>query len=459
MNKEGETDVEEQPTDRTESWSTQIRQWINRWIPKEGFVKNVSLLAGSTAIGQALRIAASPVLTRLYTAEDFGILAVYGSLLSICAVAVALRYDIAVPLPKRTDHAANLLVAALSAVFFTSGMIGAGFWVFRDTVAHLLNVPDFAQYMWLLPVGLLGAGVYQSLNFWAVRVKAYNVLSRTRITQSVAAVTSQLGLGWLAIGPLGLITGRILGRTAGVGSLGLLLKEEWTAFRRVQVRRIRVLARRYRRFPLISVPGALLNNAGLYVPALFLSALFGSTVTGWFALAERVLKAPVALVGNATEQVYLGELSELTRTDPGQMVGLFDDTSKKLFFVGLIPALLAFALGPWAFEFIFGEGWRMAGVYVRILSPMLLIRFVASPLSQTLNVLEKQHVLMVWEGLRLVLIVGVFGGGYLFSWTDTQTMMAFSGVASVAYAAMYLMTRQVLRRQKASLELSRMRDE
>lgn len=428
--------------------------WIRQWIPKEGFLKNVSLLAGSTAIGQALLIAVSPILTRLYTADDFGILAIYGSLLSISAVAVALRYDIAIPLPKRTDHAVNLLVLALGGVLFMSGSVGAIFWTFRHSVSELLKVPNFSRYMWLLPVGLLGVGTYQTLNYWAVRKKEYGVLGRTRITQSIAAATSQLGLGILAIGPVGLVVGKILGRTAGVSSLGLLLRKEGAMFRRIRFRRMLSLAYRYRRFPTISVPGALLNNLGLHVPTLFLSALFGATVTGWFALAERVLKVPVSLVGNATQQVYMGEASELVRTDPGAMLSLFDDTSWKLLLIGFVPALLAFILGPWAFDFIFGDGWRTAGVYVRIMSPMLLIRFVASPLSQTLNILERQHVLMVWEASRLLLIAGAFLCGYLFDLTDMQTMILFSGGASVAYAAMYLMTRRVLRMYSLSPELS-----
>jgi O-antigen/teichoic acid export membrane protein len=440
--------------DSTKRERGRIRTLVRRWIPDEGFLKNASLLAGSTAIGRALLVAVSPLLTRLYTVDDFGILAVYGSLLSICSVAVALRYDIAVPLPERTDQAMNLLAFALSSVFLMSGVIGGGFWIFRDPISEVLNVPEFSPYIWLLPVGLLGVGAYRTLNYWAVRMKEYGVLGWTRITQSIAAAVSQVGLGILAVGPIGLIVGKVLGRTAGIGSLASLLKKEVTSLRRVQLRRMVALARRYSKFPVLSVPGALLNNAGLYVPTLFLSTIFGSTVTGWFALAERVLKAPVSLIGNATQQVYIGEASELARTDPDAMLDLFDDTSLKLLVIGLVPALLAFALGPWAFEFIFGDGWRTAGVYVRILSPMLLVRFVASPLSQTLNILEQQQVLMVWEALRLILIVGAFGGGYLLRLTDVQTMIFFSGVASVAYVAMYLMTRRVLRRTGSPLESS-----
>jgi hypothetical protein len=76
---------------------------------------------------------------------------------------------------------------------------------------------------------------------------------------------------------------------------------------------------------------------------------------------------------------------------------------------------------------------------------MLLARFVASPLSQTLNILERQGTMFIWEALRLALIVAAFIGGGLLGWTDTQTMMAFSGAASVSYGGMYLMTREVLR--------------
>lgn len=439
---------EHQIDDDTESRSSVRRRlwkWIRETLSLGEFLRNASLLAGATALSRGLLAAVSPILTRLYSASDFGVLAVFSGILSIAAAAVALRYDIAIPVPEKDEAAVNLLTSALFLVLVTSTVIGGAFWVFREPVSAYVGAPAFASYVWLLPIGLIGRGTYQSLNYWAVRVKGYRVLARTRIAQGVAAAGAQLGLGALAFGPVGLIVGKILGRTSGVGSLAILAKKAGRIWESVHPRRMMHQLNRYRRFALIAVPGQLLNNAGLHAPALLLSSFFGSTVTGWFALAERVLNAPISLVSKAIQQVYFGEASERIRERPGDMLDLYDEVSWKLFVLGILPAAVSFFWGPDLFGFVFGADWRVAGEYVRILSPMLLARFVASPLSQTLNILERQGTMFIWEALRLALIVAAFVGGGLLGWTDTQTMTAFSGAASVSYIGMYLMTREVLR--------------
>ena len=64
------------------------------------FARNVAVLAGGTALGQGLAVLASPLLTRLYTPSGFGVLAAYTSIFSILLVVVALRYELAIPLPE-----------------------------------------------------------------------------------------------------------------------------------------------------------------------------------------------------------------------------------------------------------------------------------------------------------------------------------------------------------------------
>jgi len=57
-----------------------LPEFVKRFLPESAFAKNVSVLVGGTALGQAMTVLASPLLTRLYAAEDFGVLAVYSSI-------------------------------------------------------------------------------------------------------------------------------------------------------------------------------------------------------------------------------------------------------------------------------------------------------------------------------------------------------------------------------------------
>jgi O-antigen/teichoic acid export membrane protein len=66
-----------------------------------------------TTIAQAIPIAISPILTRLYSPDDFGIFALYMSITSITGVVSTGRYELAVMLPKKDEDAMNIAVLSV----------------------------------------------------------------------------------------------------------------------------------------------------------------------------------------------------------------------------------------------------------------------------------------------------------------------------------------------------------
>ena len=105
---------------------------IKRLLTLPSFVRNAALLASSTVLGQGLVILVQPLLTRIYRPEDFGLLALYASILSLAAVVVNLRYEQTIQLPKEESEARNLLFLSLGIGVGLSLLIG-GFFSFLET--------------------------------------------------------------------------------------------------------------------------------------------------------------------------------------------------------------------------------------------------------------------------------------------------------------------------------------
>jgi O-antigen/teichoic acid export membrane protein len=167
------------------------------------------------------------------------------------------------------------------------------------------------------------------------------------------------------------------------------------------------MAWRYRRFPLIGGLSALLGGAGLYLPTPLLSASYGPEVAGWFLLTQRIVGAPLLLVAMAIAQVYLARGAELVRQGNAPGVWrLFLRTGLVLALLATPPVVVLAAVAPWLVSEVFGASWLEAGVYLRILAPAFLLQFVVSPLSQTLNLLERQDLQAAWDLARLVLTLG-----------------------------------------------------
>jgi O-antigen/teichoic acid export membrane protein len=381
---------------------------VRRWIPADGFSRSVLLLVGSTAVSQALLALFSPVLTRIYTPEDFGVFGVFTSALALLLVVSNLRYEMAIPLADSDEDAIHLLALCLSITVVLVLLVCVGVWMGGPAWARLLREPRLGPFLWLLPVSLVGAGTYQALGYWMFRKRRYPETARTKIIQSASQVIAQVSFGILGTGAGGLILGDAAGRLAGSGALLLAVRRSTILRPRIDWNRMRAVASRFRRFPLISSLSAFLNSATLQLPPLLFVATYGPREGGWFVLGQTVIAMPSVLVGQAVAQVYLGEASVLRRTEPARYEALFFRTASRLALAGIVPVVLGLVAAPWAFSWIFGPSWREAGIYVRIMSASYLVNFVVWPLSQTLLILERQELQMYWDAGRLALVAGVF---------------------------------------------------
>lgn len=403
-------------------------------LPRSSFAKSVLLMSSATGLGQGLVILAAPILTRLYSPDDFGVLGVYVSILGIVSVIASLRYEQAIPLPKSDVVAINVLVVALVIVGGTGLMAGIAILLLGPQIAAWTNIAGEQFTLFVIPLGICLIGAFQVLNNWAVRQKAFGRIARTTLLQGGGSVTTQLALGAFGAGATGLIIGQVVGRTAGIGSLVKVIRDDPTRpAQGVSVRSLRRVARRYRRFPMIFTWSALLNSLGLMGPAILLAAYYGTAVVGWYALVQRVLGVPTALLGRSVTNVFFSESARLAREAPAELSRLFLSVLKKLTLLGFVTIVPLGLASPWAFPFIFGTEWVSAGRYALILSPMILLQFLSSPFGVILAVLERQNLAILREIIRVVLVATALLVAKTQGFSPEQAIMSLSAAGVISY--------------------------
>jgi O-antigen/teichoic acid export membrane protein len=377
---------------------------LDRWLPRGGFARSVSILAGGTAMAQALAITASPILTRLYKPSDFGALQVFISLIGLALVAASGRYEVALLLPEDEQSSIDILALAILCVCFTATITAGVVFICHYHWLLPASMLVLKGHLWLLPVSVFGGGVYQAVSYWVMRHDGYKQIATTKFTQAGVQVATQLGAGLVIHGSLGLLIGDALGRITGSGRF---LRELWRDYagqiRAIRLSRMMRLAVNYRDYPLVSMWGALINASGLALPALFLAQYYGAQHTGWFALVNRVLGVPAALIGASIAQIYTSEAAKLSRSDPKRLMHIFVKTTRRMLYLGFAPCLLFTLFAPWIFQVIFGHAWREAGEYARYLAFMCYAAFINSPVTMTLNILQRQGAQFVWDASRLAL--------------------------------------------------------
>ncbi len=397
------------------------------------FGRNVAVLAGGAMLSQALYVAITPLLTRLYSPEHFGVWSVFAALIAVLAVPLCLRYDWAIPLPKEDGEAADLFAFSMAAAFALCAMLALAMVLWGDRLFALHpNLALLAPYRWLFLVGALAGAIDSSATAWAVRRRRYQAMARATVAQNVGAGVLQIGLGVLGFLNTGLLSGETFRQFAhtvvSLAGDGRDLLRYWRA---LTIFRLRCAALRYARFSAASIGASLANIIGINALPLAATILYGAAEAGWLALGMRIVATPAGLISNATMNVLWGEASNLVHSDPARYRLLFHDTARKLVWAGAGIGVLGL-ISPLLAVFVFGgENWRMAGWAALILGPGMAASFVGA-LSQ-LNVLRLQRWNLAWTVGRLL---GVLAGFALCAWLRAP-FLVFVGVYCVVLALTY----------------------
>ena len=426
-----------------------LRISISQFITKfrsNSFWNNVAILAGGSGLAQVIAIAITPLLTRLYSPEEFGVLTVLLSTLSIFVVVASLRYEVAIPLPNSSETAAQLLGLSSIIVLITTSISILAILLWQLFFTSSLPLPKSGDFLWVLPIGIFLGGSFQILTYWHIRERKFRNITKANILQSSSKALTQLGTGVIHLGYWGLISGFILGRTVAVGILlYYILSSSIELVKTINIAGIKKAAVRYRRFPLLSSLSALLNQSGAQIAPLLFAFFWGAQVAGWFGLAQRIGSIPIGLVGRSVSQVYLSESSRLRNQEPGKVKKLFVRTALRLFFYIGLPVLSLGLLSPWLFGIIFGPEWKTSGFYIVAMLPVFLGQIVVSPLAQTMNVLEKQDVQLIWDLSRVLIITAAISiAHYILHWDSLSTLFLYGFIMLGMYIILFLiMWRQI----------------
>lgn len=342
--------------------------------------RNVGILASGTAAAQIIPLAISPVLTRIYTPEDFGVFALYFAIVSIFGSIATLRYELAVSLPETQEKA--LAVSALSAllcgVFSVVSLVVIT--IAGSSLISFFKIEEFGKYLFFIPLGIALIGLTNTMSYLNLRHGAYRNVAISNLARAILSSAFHIGIGLSKAGPLGLILGSIAGGLTAIATLSLSIKGRKHKWLSVTGKDIAHVAMEYRDFPKYSMWAALANSASTHAVNILISVYASFVSLGFYSLVTRTLGAPSSTIGLSFGQVFYQQASELLRTN-NRITPLFNNTLIKLSILSCSGFGFLFFVIEGLFALVFGENWRLAGEFARIMIPAFAIRFITSPLS------------------------------------------------------------------------------
>jgi lipopolysaccharide exporter len=382
---------------------------------KSEFIRNVLTLATGIAIAQAIPIAVSPVLSRLYSPDEFGLYALFMSVAGIIAVIATGCYEYAIMLPENDNDAINIVALSTIITFFVSFTSLLVLWQWNREIAQLLNNAKVSKWLYFVPLAVFFRGIYQSYQYWFNRKKQFGTLSVNAIAQNTASSGIKLSLGFGGFGASGLVAGDIIGSFISAGLLGRQAYRD-DAFQARFINRKTIIqqAIRYKRFPAFSSLSGFFNTVSMQMPIILLSSFFSNSIAGFYFFSFRLLNMPMSLLGISVGQVFFQKASECKK-DKEKIKEVTFSVYKRLLLIGIIPMTFIMVYGDYIFSFVFGGDWKIAGEYARVLSPWILLVFISAPLSSLFDIFEKQKEELVFNNLIFVArVVAIVVGGMVF---------------------------------------------
>ena len=356
-----------------------------KFSPKNKFIQSVLALAGGTIGAQIIMLFATPFLTRLYSPTEFGFFAIYGSILAIFGIISCLRYELAIPLPIKDAPAVNLVVICVFIVTLISAITAFIILVQSQLISEFLGLEEVEYLFWALPVGIFFTGIYNVFTYWNIRKKKFGRIATTKLSQVVVALLIQFSA--FKLGSIALVSGYLTGQAVSAITLVKSFKPALLA-KYISWNSIKLTAIRYKQFPLVSIWSGLINTLGSQLPTLVFATYFSVSAVGLFALANRFLAIPTALIGQSLGQVFLAHGAESSRS--GDLRRIFLEIQDILIRLGMPPALIVVLVAPALFGIVFGSTWIQSGQIVQYLMLGTFFNFLVSPLAQVFNILEAQ---------------------------------------------------------------------
>lgn len=418
----------------------------NRPLVRPSFLRSVLILAGGSTIAQALPIAISPLLTRLYTPEDFGLFALFMAIISIFGGIATGRYELAILLPDSTREALQVLVVGLLCALGTTAVLTLVVTIFGLAFSKTIGNPLIYPWLYLAPPIVLLTALFTSLTYYNNRITHYADIARANVWKSVALCFSQVSIGFIHPGAAGLFIGQAL---SVVTANFRLYRNVAPSLRDNSIfiqRDICALAYRYRNFPYFSMPAALANTLTQQLAVFFISGFFSPSLLGFYFLAQRVLGMPATLVGASVSQVFFQRIASVRYRHPTAR-RIFDRTTWTLASVSAPVFLILYFVSEPLFALFFGADWRPAGRYAAILMPLFYIRFVVTAVSTTTSAYEKQYLALLWQLTLLLLSLSCMAITYQYKLSFESFLRLYTVTIGAHYLVLYALLRMIVSKQ------------
>jgi len=353
-------------------------------------------------LAQGLQMLALIVLARIYAPEDFGLLGEVQAIATIVVVIITLQLHLTIPLSKNRKEADERLFKVHIICWYIFLILFLPSIYFNNSLALILAI-------------ILGF-INSFTSYWVYK-GSFSKLSLYYVVRALIMIGFQILLGVLNT-ENGLVYGAITGELFSLIYLGskiLTTDIKLNYYNIIKTESIINFIKEKKQFTLYGTLQELISVANFYAPLLLFIQIYGDNIGGQYAMANRLVWAPVILLTSSLSQVYYFQFSQRNKWDVLNKWIWFD--LKYMLLILSIP--IAYYYLSDIVTVVFGKEWKMAQVMIFYLLLSGIFFLYSLPFRVAFRAMENIKILLIIESIFLSIIICIF---YLLSLNELKTV-------------------------------------
>lgn len=400
-------------------------------------IRSFGMLVSGPGMAALFQLLVTPVISRLYSPLEYGMLVLLVSLASIPSVIATLQIHQGILIETTPDaefSAVKLCLVSTIAMAAIMALISG---------ALVLVMPTFAQnelinlggWLFLMPIATFQSGLSAISISLANRPRHYRFITITQAISAIVPSSIAILIGIYEYTSSGLLFGYATGLGVQILFSGAYMLYRFNKFKIKSSLGFRDAFLRHHRFALFTMPSELLLAITNNLPIYALGLLGFQRAAGEFGGARQISLAPVNIIINAVGHIFRREALDALEAR-GECKNVVLSTAGIIFGVGAVGVVPFFLYAPEIFKIYLGPSWDGAGEIAQILIPMLVLRMTVSPVSTVLWLVNAQRVELILSMLSIAAMIAGVTIGYLI----TKTAIGMVYGYSISYSILYLIT-------------------
>lgn len=398
-------------------------------LAKTPYLKSILVLSGGSLIAQGINFICSLIMTRQYPKVAIGNYSYILSIIAMFSTVINARYDVRIVSAKDEHEVYVLIKLCICISSIVSVVVTVGAYLY----GYISHQTQYQSVLWWIMPHLIVLGLINVLNAYNNRHGEYKLISGAYLTRTGWQSGLMVGTGFISPVSGALLGSQLVGQLFGVKMQSKELVKHLKEVIQCKTNELKTAAVKYKDQPLFSVPASFVNALSYSLIGVTIGSSFGMEVLALYAISDKVLGLPLGIFSSNIAKVHFKEAN----LEIAQKGSFEKSTVKMMLFSSLISICMVAVLmifAPKLFMLLYGNTWRNAGMFVRILVPMFGLRLIVGAVGFTFVIANKQKLEFVFQIMLLVSLMVVSIIRMVFRLEITSFLTAIT----IAYAAVYM---------------------